>query len=58
PLSTDLVTTHHRASPISIVPSGLLHEILFARVISGIIKQYTTWRESYYLAIAMHSIVF
>lgn len=53
PLAADLAPPERRASAISIVLSGLLFGILLARVLSGIIAEFTTWRVVYYLAIGL-----
>ena len=57
PLSADLAPPSKRATAISIVFSGLLFGILIARVLAGIIGQYTTWRVVYYLAIGVQCAV-
>ncbi|CAE6424881.1 unnamed protein product [Rhizoctonia solani] len=49
PLAADLAPPERRASAISIVLSGLLLGILFARVISGIIADFTSWRVIYWM---------
>ena len=53
PLAADLAPPHRRASAISIVLSGLLFGVLLARVIAGIIAQFTTWRVVYYMSIGV-----
>ncbi|KAL0064261.1 hypothetical protein AAF712_008846 [Marasmius tenuissimus] len=57
PLAADLAPPEKRASAISVVFAGLLLGILIARVISGIVAQYTTWRVVYYLAIGAQGAV-
>ncbi|KAK1219524.1 hypothetical protein PQX77_017759 [Marasmius sp. AFHP31] len=57
PLAADLAPPEKRASAISVVFAGLLLGVLIARVISGIIAQYVTWRVVYYLAIGVQGIV-
>lgn len=57
PLAADLAPPERRASAISIVLSGLLFGILIARVLSGIIAEFTSWRVVYYLAIALQWVV-
>ncbi|KAF9005427.1 major facilitator superfamily domain-containing protein [Cyathus striatus] len=44
PLAADLAPPQRRASAISVVLSGLLFGILIARVLAGIIAEFTTWR--------------
>ncbi|THH27010.1 hypothetical protein EUX98_g7177 [Antrodiella citrinella] len=53
PFAADLAPPARRASAISIVLSGLLFGILLARVLSGIISEYASWRVVYYLAIGL-----
>ncbi|KAG6826135.1 hypothetical protein H0H92_001025 [Tricholoma furcatifolium] len=57
PLAADLAPPKNRASAISIVFAGILFGILLARVLAGVIAQFTTWRVVYYVAIAVQSIV-
>ncbi|TCD65169.1 hypothetical protein EIP91_003025 [Steccherinum ochraceum] len=57
PLAADLAPPHRRASALSIVLSGLLFGVLIARVLSGIIAEFTSWRVVYYLAIAVQFVV-
>ncbi|KAG7088949.1 hypothetical protein E1B28_012894 [Marasmius oreades] len=56
-LAADLALPEKRASAISIVFAGLLLGVLIARVMSGIIAQYVTWRVVYYFAIAVQTLV-
>ncbi|PBK67230.1 MFS superfamily [Armillaria solidipes] len=57
PLAADLSPAERRATAISIVLSGLILGVLVARVISGIIAQYTSWRVVYYLSLGMQGLV-
>ncbi|KAK0460015.1 MFS superfamily [Desarmillaria tabescens] len=57
PLAADLSPAKRRATAISIVLSGLILGVLIARVISGIIAQYTSWRVVYYVSLGMQSLV-
>ncbi|KAK1219522.1 hypothetical protein PQX77_017757 [Marasmius sp. AFHP31] len=57
PLAADLAPPEKQASAISVVFAGLLLGVLSARVIAGIIAEYTTWRVVYYLAIGVQGIV-
>ncbi|KAG8714920.1 hypothetical protein FRC08_011243 [Ceratobasidium sp. 394] len=50
PLTADLAPPQRRASAIAIVLSGLLLGILFARVVSGIIAEFTNWRVVYWIS--------
>lgn len=53
PLAADLAPEHRRASALSIVISGLLLGVLFARVVAGIIAQFTSWRVVYFVALGV-----
>ncbi|KAF9460163.1 major facilitator superfamily domain-containing protein [Collybia nuda] len=57
PLAADLAPVERRASAISIVLSGLFFGILVARVIAGVIAQFTSWRVVYYFAIGVQLFV-
>ena len=53
PLVGDLAPPHKRASALSIVVSGLMLGILIARLLSGIMTQFVTWRAVYWLSVAL-----
>ncbi len=53
PLAADLAPPERQASALSIVLSGLLFGILIARVLSGIIAEFASWRVVYYMAIGL-----
>jgi len=57
PLAADLAPEKRRASAISVVLSGLLFGILIARVMAGVIAQFTSWRVVYYFAIGVQILV-
>ncbi|KAF6749452.1 MFS superfamily [Ephemerocybe angulata] len=57
PLAADLAPPARRATVISIVLSGLLLGILGARVLAGIIAEYSSWRVVYYFAIGVQVVV-
>ena len=57
PLAADLAPLEHRASAISIVLSGLLFGILTARVVAGVIANFTSWHVVYYMAIGVQCFV-
>lgn len=44
PLAADLAPPERRASALSVVLSGLMLGILIARVLAGVIGNFTTWR--------------
>lgn len=50
PLVGDLVPAHRRASSLSVVVSGLALGLLIARVLSGIVANFTSWRNIYWIA--------
>lgn len=53
PLVGDLAPPHRRATALSIVVSGLLLGLLIARVLSGIIAEYSSWRYVYWMSFAL-----
>lgn len=53
PLVGDLAPPHRRAMALSIVVSGLLLGMLIARLLSGVLTQYTSWRNIYWLSFAL-----
>lgn len=57
PLAADLAPPARRGSAISIVVSGFLLGILIARVLSGIVANFTSWRMVYCMSIGVQSIV-
>ncbi|KAJ6459581.1 major facilitator superfamily domain-containing protein [Mycena sanguinolenta] len=57
PLAADLAPPERRASAISVVVSGLLFGVLIARVIAGILAQFTSWQVVYYFAIGVQFLV-
>ncbi|KAJ7148758.1 MFS DHA1 protein [Mycena crocata] len=58
PLATDLAPANRRASFMSIVFSGLLMGILLARVLSGIIAQYSSYRNIYWMGTGGQYLIF
>lgn len=50
PLAADLAPPERRASAMSIVLAGLVLGILIARVLAGVIANFTTWRVVFYMA--------
>lgn len=51
PLVGDLAPPHRRASSLSIVVSGLALGMLIARLLSGIVANYTDWRNIYWVGL-------
>ncbi|KAI9699888.1 MAG: hypothetical protein M1820_006950 [Bogoriella megaspora] len=58
PLVGDLAPPNRRASALSIVVAGFMLGILVARVLSGTITNYVTWRAVYYLSLGMQYLIF
>ncbi|OKL56412.1 hypothetical protein UA08_08058 [Talaromyces atroroseus] len=53
PLVGQLAAPNRRATALSIVVSGLLLGILIARLLSGIIANYSSWRNVYWMSFAL-----
>ncbi|KAL3427986.1 major facilitator superfamily transporter [Phlyctema vagabunda] len=58
PLVGDLAPAHKRAAALSIVVSGLLLGMLIARLLSGILTQYTSWRIIYFFSFGVQYLIF
>lgn len=58
PLVGDLAPPKRRAAAMSIVVSGLMLGILIARLLSGIMTQFVSWRYVYWLSVALQYIIF
>ena len=58
PLVGDLAPPHRRAAALSIVVSGLMLGVLVARVLSGTISNFVTWRAVYWMALALQYVIF
>jgi predicted MFS family arabinose efflux permease len=57
PLAGQLAPANRRATALSIVVSGLLLGMLVARVLSGIVAEYTSWRVVFWVAFALQYLV-
>jgi predicted MFS family arabinose efflux permease len=57
PLVADLAPPARRGSAIAVVVSGLLLGILIARVLSGIVANFTSWRFVYCMSIGIQCFV-
>jgi predicted MFS family arabinose efflux permease len=57
PLVGELAKPNRRATAISIVVSGLLLGILIARLISGVIAAYSSWRNVYWMSFALQYVI-
>jgi len=58
PLVGDLAPPHRRAAALSVIVSGLMLGLLVARVLSGTISNFTTWRAVYWMALALQYLIF
>ncbi|RDW67436.1 MFS transporter [Aspergillus mulundensis] len=58
PLVGDLAPPTRRATALSIVSSGLVLGLLFARLLSGIIAESSSWRNVYWLSLALQYLIF
>ena len=58
PLVGGLAPAHRRATSLSIVVSGLLLGMLIARVLSGVITEFSSWRNIYWLALGLQYFIF
>jgi predicted MFS family arabinose efflux permease len=57
PLVGDLAPPKRRATALSIVVSGLLLGMLIARLLSGILTQYTSWRSIYWFSFGVQYLI-
>lgn len=53
PLTADLAPPETRSKAISITLSGLMLGVLVARVISGIIAEFSDWRNVYWMSVGL-----
>ncbi|KAL8837596.1 MAG: hypothetical protein Q9170_002473 [Blastenia crenularia] len=58
PLVGDLAPPNRRAAALSIVASGLLLGMLLARLLSGVVTNYTSWRNIYWLSFGLQYLIF
>ncbi|KIW08121.1 uncharacterized protein PV09_01056 [Verruconis gallopava] len=58
PLVGDLAPLHRRAAALSVVVAGLTLGILVARVLSGVVVNYTSWRNIYWLSCGLQYLIF
>ncbi|KAL3439702.1 major facilitator superfamily domain-containing protein, partial [Aspergillus insuetus] len=58
PLVGDLAPANRRATAISIVSSGVVLGLLFARLLSGIIASTSSWRNIYFLSLGLQYLIF
>jgi MFS family permease len=55
PLTADMAKPERRAQAIAITLSGLTLGILVARVLSGTITNYSSWRNVYWMAVGLQT---
>ncbi|RMZ72871.1 dityrosine transporter [Pyrenophora seminiperda CCB06] len=58
PLVADLAPPHRRAAALSVVVSGLMLGVLVARVLSGTISNFVTWRAVYWMGLGLQTSIF
>ncbi|KAI1803268.1 major facilitator superfamily domain-containing protein [Daldinia bambusicola] len=57
PLAVQYAPQRHRTTMISVVMSGLVFGVLVARLLSGIVTQYTSWRNVYWTSFGLQLLV-
>ncbi|KAI1387553.1 MFS general substrate transporter [Hypoxylon trugodes] len=57
PLAVQYAPQRHRTTMISVVMSGLVFGVLVARLLSGIVTQYTSWRNVWWISFGLQCLV-
>lgn len=57
PLVGDLAPPHRRATALAIIVSGLSLGMMVARVLSGVVSNYTSWRNIYWFSFGAQAVV-
>ncbi|KAI1341074.1 MFS general substrate transporter [Xylariaceae sp. FL0016] len=57
PLAIQYAPPRHKATMTSIVMSGIVFGILVARLVSGVVSQYTSWRNVYWIAFGLQVLI-
>jgi predicted MFS family arabinose efflux permease len=57
PLTADLAPPESRSKAISITLSGLMLGVLVARVLSGIIAEFSDWRNVYWMSVGLQYLI-
>ncbi|KAL7926402.1 major facilitator superfamily domain-containing protein [Trichoderma austrokoningii] len=57
PLTVRYAPTRHRATMTAIVMSGLVFGVLIARLFSGIVTQYASWRVMYWVSFGLQLVI-
>ena len=58
PLVGELAAPRHRGAMIGVVFSGLFTGVLVARILSGVVTQFTGWRTIYFIGLGLQYILF
>ncbi|KAI1743114.1 major facilitator superfamily domain-containing protein [Xylaria scruposa] len=58
PLTVQYAPPRHKATMTSLVMSGVVLGILIARLLSGIVTQYVSWRVVYWLSLGLQALIF
>ncbi|KAI0197832.1 major facilitator superfamily domain-containing protein [Astrocystis sublimbata] len=58
PLTVQYAPPRHKATMTSLVMSGVVLGILIARLLSGIVTQYTSWRAVFWLSLGLQGLIF
>ncbi|KAI1750293.1 major facilitator superfamily domain-containing protein [Xylaria castorea] len=58
PLTVQYAPPRHKATMTSLVMSGVVLGILIARLLSGIVTQYVSWRVVYWLSLGLQGLIF
>ncbi|KAI1073715.1 MFS general substrate transporter [Whalleya microplaca] len=57
PLTVQYAPQRHRATMISVVMSGIVFGILVARLLSGVITQYISWRNVFWMSFGLQVLI-
>ena len=58
PLVGDLARPNRRAAALSVVAAGLMLGLLMARLLSGVLTNFTSWRTIYWLSLGLQYFIF
>lgn len=58
PLVGDLAPPHRRATALAVVVSGLSLGMMVARLLAGVVANYTSWRNIYWVSFGLQAAVF
>ena len=57
PLTIQYAPERHRATMTSIVMSGVVFGLLVARLLSGVVTEYTSWRNIYWVSFGLQAAI-